>query len=110
MQYAVKKARKMYYSHSVDKLKNTNLSRWWKEIKSIGSLSSLGNWASWHSQLLSETIPTSGDLAEYNNQYLVSLKSHFNPLQEEKPRIDLSIPSHLLASNNSVCPWSPATH
>ena len=55
--YAVKQARKTYYSHSVEKLKNTNPTRWWKEIKATGSLSSH---ATWHSQLLSETIPTCG--------------------------------------------------
>ena len=98
-EYAVKQARKTYYSHSVDKLENTNPTRWWKEIKSIGSLSSQ---VSWHSQLLSETIPTCGDLAEYYNDYLVGLTSHFNPLQDKNPRINLSVPSNLLVSTSSV--------
>ena len=99
MKYAVKQARKTYYSHSVDKLKNTNPNRWWKEIKAIGSLSSQ---ASWHSQLLSETIPTCGHLAEYYNDYLVGLTSHFNPLQDKNPTINLSVPSNLLVSTSSV--------
>ena len=99
VQYAVKQARKTYYSHSVDKLKNTNSTRWWKEIKSVGSLSSQ---VSWHSQLLSETIPTCGDLAEYYNDYLVGLTSHFNPLQDRNPGINLSVPSNLLVSTSSV--------
>ena len=99
VQYAVKQARKTYYSHSVDKLKNTNPTRWWKEIKSVGSLSSQ---VSWHSQLLSETIPTCGDLAEYYNDYLVGLTSHFNPLQDRNPGINLSVPSNLLVSTSSV--------
>ena len=93
------KARKAYYSHSVDKLKNTNPTRWWKEIKSVGSLSSQ---VSWHSQLLSETIPTCGDLAEYYNDNLVGLTSQFNPLQDKNPGINLSVPSNLLVSTSSV--------
>ena len=99
VQYAVKQARKTYYSHSVDKLKNTNPTRWWKEIKSVGSLSSQ---VSCHSQILSETIPTCGDLAEYYNDYLVCLTSHFNPLQDKNLGINLSAPSNLLVSTSSV--------
>ena len=76
MNYTVKQATKTYYSHLIDKLKNTNPTGWLKEIKAIGSLSSQ---ASWHSQLLSETISTGGHLAEYYNDYLVGLTSHFNP-------------------------------
>jgi hypothetical protein len=72
VQYAVKQARKIY-SHSVEKRKNTNPTRWWKEIKSIGSLSSQ---VSWCCQLLSQIIPTCRDLAEYYNDYLVGLTSH----------------------------------
>ena len=87
------------FSHPFDKLKNTNPSRWWEEIKSIGSLSSQ---ASWHSQLLSETIPNCGHLAEYYNDYLVGLTSHFYPLQDENPRINLSVPSNLLVLTSSV--------
>ena len=40
VQRDVKAARTKYYSHSVAKLKDTNPSRWWKEIKSLGGLSS----------------------------------------------------------------------
>ena len=99
VQYAAKQARKAYYSHSVNKLKNTNPTRWYKEIKSVGSLSPQ---VSWHSQLLSETIPTCGDLAEYYNDYLVGLTSQFNPLQDKNPGINLSVPNNLLVSTSSV--------
>ena len=96
---AVKQARKTYYSHLIDKLKNTNPTGWLKEIKAIGSLSSQ---ASWHSQLLSETIPTCGHLAEYYNDCLVGLTSHFNSIQDKNPRINASVPSNLLVSTSSV--------
>ena len=58
---------------------------------------------SWHSQLLSETIPTCGDLAEYYNDYLVNLTSHFNLLQDKNyPRINLSVPTNLLVATSFV--------
>ena len=99
VQYKVKQARKTYYRNSVDKLKNTNPAKWWKEIKSIGSLSSQVNW---HSQLLSETTPACSDIPEYYNEYLVGLTSHFNTLQDRNPTLNLSVPSHLLVSTDSV--------
>mgnify|MGYP002803539927 CR=1 FL=1 len=99
MNYVVKQDRKTYYSHSVDKLKNTNPTRWWKEIKAIGSVSSQ---ASRHSQLLPEIIPTCSHLAQYYNDYRVGLTSHFNPIQDKNPRINLSVPSNILVSTSSV--------
>ena len=40
VQRDVKVARRKYYANSVQKLKSANPSRWWKEVKSIGGLSS----------------------------------------------------------------------
>ena len=94
VQYEIKQARKTYYRSSVDKLKNNNPAKWWKEIKS--------SQVNWRSQLLSETTPTCGDIAEYYNEYLVGLTSHFNPLQDRNPTLNLSVPSHLLVSTDSV--------
>ena len=51
VQRDVKTARTKYYSYSVAKLKDTNPSRWWKEIKSLGGLSCRD---SWYQELLSE--------------------------------------------------------
>ncbi len=48
VQREVRAARAKYYSCSVAKLKDTNPSRWWKEIKSLGGLSSQD---CWHQQL-----------------------------------------------------------
>jgi hypothetical protein len=54
VQRDVKVARRKYYANSVQKLKSANPSRWWKEVKSLGGLSS---WESWVHQLLSEANP-----------------------------------------------------
>jgi hypothetical protein len=61
VQRDVKVARRKYYGNSVQKLKSANPSRWWKEVKSIGGLSSRESWVY---ELLSEVNPTCEDLAE----------------------------------------------
>ncbi|CAB3996817.1 Hypothetical predicted protein [Paramuricea clavata] len=40
VQSCIKVARKIYYMRSIEKLKNSNPARWWKEVKAIGCLSS----------------------------------------------------------------------
>jgi hypothetical protein len=79
VQQEVKTARKRFYHQSVKKLKNTNPARWWKEIKSVGGLSSQ---QCWHHQLLSDDNPNCADLAESYNDflYIVGLTAHFEPL------------------------------
>ena len=45
VQRDVKSARKKFYMNAVEKLKSTNSSRWWKEVKSLGCLKSNRSWA-----------------------------------------------------------------
>ena len=52
--------------------------------------------------MLSESIPTCNDLAEYYNDYLAGLTFHFEPLQNDDEVTNLSVPNHLLATPNSV--------
>ena len=44
VQLEVKSAREKYYQYSVKKLKTSNPSRWWKELKALGGLSSQQFW------------------------------------------------------------------
>ena len=44
VQSSIKAARKKYYVGSVEKLKNSNPARWWKEVKALGGLSSKSSW------------------------------------------------------------------
>ena len=66
MQRDVKLARRKYYSNAVEKLKSTNSSRWWKEVKSLGGLKSNESWR----HQLSDVKPTFQDLAESYNHFL----------------------------------------
>ena len=60
----------MCYGWFVEKLKASNPSKWWKEIKSLGSLSSK---SCWYNQLLSNHIPCCRDLADVFNNFLYGL-------------------------------------
>ena len=78
VQRDVKTARTKYF-HSVAKLKDTNPSRWWNEIKSLGGFSYLD---SWYQQLLSEEILSCVELTESYKNFLVRLTAHFQPLDD----------------------------
>ena len=86
----MRSARHKYYSRSVKKLKESNPSRWWKEVKSIGGLS---NENTWFHQLISEDNPTCQHLADSYNNFLVELTSHFNPLSSTNDLPHLDVPS-----------------
>ena len=92
-------AHRKYYTNSVQKLKSTNPSRWWKEVKSLGGVTCQKSWVH---QLLSETIPTCEDIAESYNSYLVVLASHFNPLLECTDDQEIEVPDHLLVTTGQV--------
>ena len=77
VQRDVKLACGKYYRNAVEKLKSTNSSRWWKEVKSFGGLKCN---VSWPHQLLSDVNPTFHDLAESYNNFLIALTSYFKPL------------------------------
>jgi hypothetical protein len=84
VQSCIKVARKIYYMRSIEKLKNSNLARWWKEVKAIGGLSSK---KSWYSQLFSDDVRNCEELAENFNNFLTALTSHFDSLMTKTRRI-----------------------
>ena len=79
--------------NAVEKLKSTNHSRWWKEVKSLGGLKSNESWVH---QLLSDVNPTFQDLAESYNQFFIGFTSHFEPLSKHSNEQELSVPGNLL--------------
>jgi hypothetical protein len=89
----VKSARAKYCATSVCKLKQGNSSKWWKEVKSIGGLSSRD---SWHHQLLSPDNPTCQHLVESINTFFTSLTSHFSPLQSDSTVTQSDVPASFL--------------
>ena len=99
VQSSIKTARKKYYMVSVEKLRNSNPARWWKEVKALGGLSSK---SSWYSQLLSDDVRNCEDLAETFNNFLVSLTSHFDPLSPDDNMANLEVPSEYLVDNQQI--------
>ena len=87
------------YSHSVIQLKNTSPSRWWREIKTLGGLSSQD---CWYHQLLSEVNPTCSELAETYNNFLVGLTSHFQPLDPNDTGELMEVPDRFLVHTGKV--------
>ena len=77
VQEEVRNCKRAFYSTKVASLKDTNISRWWSEVKSLGGLSSSSEW--WH-QLLNSGTPSVAALCDQFNNFLHSLTSHFAPL------------------------------
>ena len=99
VQHDVKTARSKYYSKSVEKLKEGNPSKWWREVKSLSGLTSS---VTWFHQLLTDDNPTATHLAESFNEFLVNLTSHFSPLTRDTSSIQLDIPHQFLVNPGIV--------
>ncbi|CAB4013539.1 RNA-directed DNA polymerase from mobile element jockey [Paramuricea clavata] len=84
---------------SVEKLKNSNPARWWKEVKAIGGLSSKN---SWYSQLFSDDVRNCEELAENFNNFLTALTSHFDPLTLDEIQEGLEVPNHYLVDAQQI--------
>ena len=97
VQSCIKVARKIYYMRSIEKLKNSNPARWWKEVKAIGGLSSKN---SWYSQLFSDDVWNCEELAENFNNFLTALTSHFDSLTLDENREDLEAPNDYLVDTD----------
>ena len=69
-------------------LKDTNVTHWWLEIKSLGGLKDSREW--WH-QLLCANIPSTDALAEAFDNFLLELMVHFEPLKLD-PTVDAPVP------------------
>ena len=78
MQRVVKQCKRSYYSNKVEALKESNVARWWREIKGLAGGKQNDEW--FH-QMLDENIPTVDALAERFNTFLYDLTSHFVPLR-----------------------------
>ena len=88
-----------YYASKVARLKESNISQWWKEVKKIGSLPTSTEW--WH-QLLDNTNITSADmLADKFNKFLFGLTSHFEPLSVDSHEVT-PVPEELFVSTTKV--------
>ena len=60
VQEACSKCKTPFYENKVSGLQDSNISRWWKDIKDLGGLSCPGDWSS---QLIGREIPDEATLA-----------------------------------------------
>ena len=98
VQEACSKCKRPFYENKVSGLQDSNISRWWKDIKDLGGLSCPGDWSS---QLIGSEIPDEATLALKFNEFLGSLTAHFRPLESLSPVFG-SVPAHLYVSERTV--------
>ena len=98
VQEAYSKCKKRFYENKVSGLQDSNISRWWKDIKELGGLSCPGDWPY---QLIGNEIPDEATLALKFNEFLGSLTAHFRPLEPLSPVFG-PVPAHLYVSERTV--------
>ena len=99
VQKEVRNCKRSYYSSKVSSLKETNISKWWTEVKALGGLSVRSEW--WH-QLIDCATPTIYALCEKFNEFLDSLTSHFSPLAPEDYATEAPVPPEFRVTNQQA--------
>ena len=103
VQTAIAQAKESYYDGKVKCLKETNVGRWWKEVKNIAGIA--GSAGEWYSQLIDgSVIGNINTLCEQINDFFTGLGSHFSPLSSlDVCNITVSdIPQELSATPNEA--------
>ena len=80
-------------------LQDSNISRWWRDIKELGGLESCSG--DWSSQLIGSEIPDEVTLALAFNEFLGSLTAPFRPL-EPLSLVFGPVPAHLYVSEHTL--------
>ena len=86
VQSCIKVARKIYYMRSIEKLKNSNPARWWKEVKAS----------------YSDDVRNCEELAENFNNFLTALTSHLDSLTLDENQEDLEVPNDYLVDAQQI--------
>ena len=91
--------RNVFYENKVSGLQDSNISRWWRDIKELGGLESCSG--DWSSQLIGSEIPDEVTLALAFNEFLGSLTAPFRPL-EPLSLVFEPVPAHLYVSERTL--------
>ena len=100
VQQECKTCRKNFNERTVAALKDSNVKRWWKEIKGLTGQRSTTD--SWVFQMLDENIPSLTALADCFNDFLAGLTAHFVPLDLTDCELDLEVPMEFLVDQSVV--------
>ena len=100
---AIATCKRSFYVAKVKNLKNTNTSRWWREVKNLSGIS--GNSGQWYRQLIDGQIIDSVDkLCLKINEIFAGLTSSFTPLDSSDISniVVQNVPEDLLASSHEA--------
>ena len=92
-------SKKCFYDRKVAKLKQTNVRRWWKEIKGLTGLRCSESWVQ---QMLGDQLESTELLANSFNTFLAGLTADFVPLPQIIPCSFFPVPEHLLVDTRMV--------
>ena len=76
VQRACMECKQKFYDSKVASLKESNISRWWREVKGLTGQRAQTDWVT---QLLDKDTPSPAALAENFNSFLSALTSHLTP-------------------------------
>lgn len=98
VQRACIECKQKFYDSKVASLKESNISRWWREVKGLTDQRAQADWVI---QLPDEDTPAA--LAEKLHSFLSTLTSHFNPLNTTPADLDhnLDVPREFLVDVSS---------
>ena len=100
VQRACTECKQKFYDSKVASLKESNISRWWRELKGLTGQRARTDWIT---QLLDEDTPSPAALAKKFNSFLAALTSHFTPLDTSLADLDhnLDAPREFLVDVSS---------
>ena len=90
----------LYYENKVSNLKDSNSTRWWREIKDLDGLR--GNSCDWWQQMLGNEFSSTDSLCEKFNNFLLDLTSHLLPLQPPDDVATIPVPEEFLVSTHQA--------
>ena len=98
VQRAITSAKKFYYDAKVKGLKDTNVGKWWKEVKNLAGISD--DSGQWYCQLVDGDDDSVATLCDRINDFFVNLTREFEPLTpDDVPGIAVeSVPTQLLTT------------
>lgn len=99
VQYECKICKRIYYNNKVAALKDTNVQRWWKEVKGIAERKDSHDW---FYQMLNDTITSLAVLGQLFNTFLANLTAHFTPLGTSPTTSVLDVPREFLVDTRKT--------
>ena len=95
----IKVSKAKYYSSSVQHLRDSNISHWWRHVK---KLSTPCRKSEWYHQFINEETPSLDNLCQKINNAFVNISSNFSPLDHCPNSPSIHVPDELLVSSNEV--------